>query len=250
MGTMSMKILAGALAIAAFLAQPVRAGEITFVTEEYAPFNYSDNGTIKGIAVEQVHQIAAAVGLSYRIEIMPWARAIALAERQPDHCVFTTGHNRARDEKFRWVEPLLKDQMVMVRHKGSDAATTAPGALHRLRVGAQRGDFAVEALQKHGFTDIDLAADISISLGKLKSGRIDLMPTSVKTYEKMLKDGQPIEKAMLLDGQIYGIACHRAMAPETIAAMQRTLDELIASGKQDAIFAAYGLPPNARTASR
>lgn len=250
MGLLSMKILAGALAIATLLSQPARAGEITFVTEEYAPFNYSDNGTIKGIAVEQVHQIAVAAGLSYRIEIMPWARAVVLAERRRDHCVFTTGHNRARDKRFRWVEPLLKDQMVMVKLKGSDVAATAPSDIHKLRVGAQRGDFAVEALREHGFLNIDLAADISVSLGKLKSGRIDLMPTSVKSYEKMLKDGQPVEKAMLLDGQIYGIACHTSMPPETIEAMQKALDELIASGKQDAIFAAYGLPPNARAASR
>lgn len=247
---MSIKKLAGSLALAALLSQPVKAGDITFVTEEYAPFSYSDSGTIKGVAVEQVHQIAVAAGLSYRIEIMPWARAVVLAERRQDHCVFTTGHNRARDKRFRWVEPLLKDQMVMVRRKGSDVAITAPSDIHTLRVGAQRGDFAVEALQEHGFSNIDLAADISVSLGKLKSGRIDLMPTSVKTYEKMLEDGQPVEKAMLLDGQIYGIACHRAMPLDTVAAMQKALDELITSGKQDAIFAAYGLPPDTRAAAR
>lgn len=247
---MSVKMLAGAFAIVTLLSQQVKAGDITFVTEEYAPFSYSDSGTVKGIGVEQVHRIAAAADLTYRIEIMPWARAIALAERQKDHCVFTTGHNRARDKKFRWVEPLLKDQMVIVKRRGDKLAATTLEAAHHQRVGAQRGDFAVEALKEHGFTDIDLAADVEITLGKLKSGRIDLMPTSVKTYEKMLKEGQPIERAMLLDGQIYGIACHKAMPPQTIAAMQRALNELISSGQQDAIFATYGLPPNTRTASR
>ncbi|MBD9373286.1 ABC transporter substrate-binding protein [Rhizobium sp. ARZ01] len=243
-------MLATAFAIATLLSQPVNAGDVTFVTEEYAPFSYTDSDTIKGIAVEQVHRIAASVGLSYRIEIMPWARAIALAERQPDHCVFTTGHNRARDKTFRWVEPLLKDQMVIVKRKGDKLAATTLEAAHHQRVGAQRGDFAVGVLKEHGFTDIDLAADIAITLGKLKSGRIDLMPTSVKIYESMLKDGEPIEKAMLLDGQTYGIACHKAMPAKTIVAMQNALDELISSGQQDAIFTAYGLPPNTRTASR
>ena len=249
-GMAPVKMLAGLLAIVALLSQPARAGEITFVTEEYAPFSFSDGTMVKGLAVEQVHRIAAAAGLTYRIEIMPWARAIALAERQQGHCVFTTGHNRARNRKFRWVEPLLKDQMVIVKRKGDRLAATTLEAARHQRIGAQRGDFAVEALREHGFTHIDLAANVAITLGKLKSGRIDLMPTSLKTYEKMLKEGQPVEKAMLLDGQIYGIACHKAMPPQIVSAMQKALDGLISSGQQDAIFAAYGLPPNTRTASR
>jgi polar amino acid transport system substrate-binding protein len=250
MGMTSIKKLASAFAIATFLSQSAWAGDITFVTEEYAPFNYSETGTIKGIAVDQVHKIASAAGIGYKIEIMPWARAIALAEHQPDHCVFTTGHNKEREGKFQWVEPLLKDQMVMVKRKGETIAANTLEEAIDLRVGGQRGDFAVELLKERGFTHIDLAADVAITLGKLESGRIDLMPTSVKTFEKMLRDGEAVEKAMLMDGQVYGIACNRDIPSATIRAMQEALDELITTGGQDAIFADYGLPPNTRTASR
>ena len=55
-------IFALALGIAA-PAAPAAADEITFVTEDYAPFNYSKDGTITGIAVEQVHRIANAAGI-------------------------------------------------------------------------------------------------------------------------------------------------------------------------------------------
>lgn len=245
-----MKLCAGAFAVAALLMQPVRAADITFVTEEYAPFNYSENGEIKGIAVEQVRQIASAAGLDHTIQIMPWARAIALAEHQSGHCVFTTGHNQERHHKFHWVEPLLKDQMILVKRKGDDLAVTTLEQARGLRVGAQRGDFAVEALKARGFTEIDLAADLALTLGKLKTGRIDLMPTSVKTFEKLIQSGEPVERAMVLDGQIYGIACNLDLPEATVTALQQALNELITSGGQDEIFAAYGLPPNTRTAAR
>jgi polar amino acid transport system substrate-binding protein len=224
------------------------AETLHFVTEEYAPFNYTKDGKITGIAVDQVEAIAKAAGIDYTLEIMPWARAFAMAENQPMHCVFTTGYNRERADRFAWVNPLLKDAMVLLKRKdGSKGPTTLSETL-AMKVGSQRGDFAVEALEDLGFKDIDLAADIDITVRKLLSGRIDLMPTSVKTYEKMVKDGQPVEKAMLMAGQIYGLACHKDTPPELIKSLQSELDKLILSGEQDRIFTAYGLPPSTRTA--
>ncbi len=247
---MSTKTALAALALVASLVGPALAADITFVTEEYAPFNYSEGGEIKGIAVEQVRQIAEASGISYQMEIMPWARALMLAERQDGHCVFTTGHTPERHAKFHWVEPLLRDQMVMIKRKGGPIVATTLEQARAFRIGSQRGDIGFDVLKQLGFTDIDLASDIEITLGKLRSGRIDLMPTSVKTYDKLIADGQPIERAMLMDGQVYGIACNRSVPEETIRALQQALDALVTSGRQDAIFARYGLPPNTRTAQR
>lgn len=224
------------------------AETLHFVTEEYAPFNYLKDGKITGIAVDQVEAISKAAGIDYTMEIMPWARAFAMAENQPRTCVFTTGYNRERADRFAWVNPLLKDEMVLLKRKdGSKGPATMTEALS-VKVGSQRGDFAVEALEELGFKDIDLATDIDLSLRKLLSGRIDLLPTSIKTYEKMVKDGYAVEKAMLMADQIYGIACHKDTPSDVIARLQSELDKLIVSGEQDRIFTTYGLPPKTRTA--
>ncbi len=224
------------------------AETLHFVTEEYAPFNYSKDGKIIGIAVEQVEAMAKAAGIDYTIEIMPWARAFAMAESQPMNCVFTTGYNRERADRFAWVNPLLKDEMVLLKRKdGSKGPANLQDAL-AMKVGSQRGDFAVEALEGLSFKEIDLAADIDISVRKLLSGRIDLMPTSIKTYENLVKQGQPVEKAMLMAGQIYGLACQKDTPPDLVKRLQAELDTLIEDGEQDRIFTAYGLPPNTHTA--
>lgn len=231
----------------ASLSSPL-AETLHFVTEEYAPFNYTKDGKVTGISVDQIELMAKAAGIDYTIEIMPWARAFAMAESRPMNCVFTTGYNRERADRFAWVNLLLKDEMVLLKRKdGGRGPATLKEALH-MKVGSQRGDFAVEALEELGFKDVDLAADIDLTLRKLISGRIDLMPTSVKTYEKMLAEGQPVAKAMLMAGQVYGLACHKDTPQDLIARLQAELDKLIRSGEQDRIFTAYGLPPNSKTA--
>lgn len=243
-----MKTLLLTLCLSLAPLSSVLADSLHFVTEEYAPFNYTKDGKITGISVDQMEKVAKAAGIDYTLEIMPWARAFAMAENQPNTCVFTTGYNRERAERFVWVNPLLKDQMVLVKRQGGAHNGLTLAKALELKVGAQRGDFAVEALAVLGFKDIDLAADVDITLGKLLSGRIDLMPTSIKTYKKLLKDGVPVEKAMLMDGQIYGLACNKQTPQDLIKGLQAELDKLILNGEQDRIFTAYGLPPDTRTA--
>jgi polar amino acid transport system substrate-binding protein len=243
MKTLLMAIAFSFAPLCAASAEPVH-----FVTEEYAPFNYKKDGEIVGIAVEQVHAIARAAAIDYTIDIMPWARAIALAESQPMHCAFITGYNRERGPRFVWISPLLKDEMLLIKRKGSTVQVKSLIEARALRVGSQRGDFAVEALEQIGFTDIDLAADIDITLRKLLSDRIDIMPTSLKTFQKLANEGQPVEKVLMLAGQTYGIACNKDMPAEIVEKLQTALDALILEGGQDRIFTAYGLPPNTRTA--
>ena len=228
--------------LSAPLAEPLH-----FITEEYAPFNFLKDGKITGITVDQVTAIAEAAGIDYTMEIMPWARAFAMVRSRSMHCIFTAGYNRERARQFAWITPTLKDEMVLLKRKdGSKGPASMKEALG-MKVGSQRGDFAVEVLEGLGFTNIDLAADIDLSVRKLVSGRIDLMPTSIKTYESLVRRGEPVEKAMAMSGQIFGIACNKQTPPALIARLQAELNKLIASGGQDRIFAAYGLPPTPRT---
>lgn len=232
------------LAILFSLSATAHAETIQFLTEEYRPYNYLGDDGPSGASVEQVALIMKAVGLPYTIEVLPWARAFALAESQPLHCIFTTGHDAKRDKQFKWIEPLLVDHMIMVRRK--DAAV-APRTLEEAKpfiVGTQREDLSATYLQEHGFQRIDYAANLDSTLKKLLAGRIDLMMTSEKTFETMQAGGAPVEAALVLEGKQYGIACHKDLPSEIIARMQVELNRLIANGTQDRIFERYGLRPN------
>ena len=217
------------------------ATDIRFVTETYPPFNYLENGVIKGSSMDQVRLIAEGAGISYSVEIMPWARALATAEHEPDVCVFTAVHNAERDQKFKWIEPLLKSRTILVRKAGSQVAPKTLEEAKAFVVGTQRGDFTHDLLRNNNFPKIDLATDLVLSLKKLMSGRIDLVPISEKYYDKLKRDGAQIESVLTLAEDIYSIACNPGVPALTIARMQTVLDNLIADDTQRRIYAAYGV---------
>lgn len=231
-------------ALATCFAGAAQAEPLKLLTEEYPPYNFTSNGVIAGASVEQVHAMMDAINAPFTLEILPWARAFALAEGEPDTCVFTTGHDDERDKRFKWVEPLLIDRMVMVRKAGSGIDPKTIEAAKRFTIGTQRDDFSYSFLTANDFPKIDLAADLEATLKKLVNNRIDLMMTSEKTFEAMKAEGKAVEPALLLGGKRYGLACNLATPDDLIARMQGALDKLVADGTQERIFLKHGLRPD------
>jgi polar amino acid transport system substrate-binding protein len=227
--------------IFALLATTAFADPLKLVTEEYPPYSFRDGAILKGTSIDQVNLLMKDAGLDHTVEIMPWARALALAERQPDHCVFTAAHNAERDPNFKWVEPLLAGRTLLIRKSGASVNPQNLDEARQFLVGATRNDFTADILKAKDFKRVDLATDFNLTLKKLTVGRIDLMPIAEDYYVKLRRDGAEIEKVLVLSEQIYSIACNKAVPDEQITKMQKSLDKLIADGSQAALFKKYGL---------
>ncbi|MDB5550839.1 MAG: hypothetical protein JWL86_823 [Rhizobium sp.] len=223
-----------------------QALDIRLVTEEYPPFSFRENGKYKGSSIDQVDILMKQAGLDYTIDMMPWARALALAEKQPMHCVFSTAHNEERDPHFKWVEPLLTGRTLLIRKTGSKIDPHTIDEAKDYLVGTQRDDFTADLLKKHGFEKLDLASDFNLTLKKLMLGRIDLMPISEDYYGKLRNEGVGIESTLVLSEQIYSIACNKSVPDADVAKMQASLDKLIADGTQAALLKKYGLVSNSQ----
>ncbi len=99
-----MKILA---AILLFLAAPAQAANsLTFVTEDYRPVSFIENGELKGAVVDQAREIADDADVDITIQMMPWARAYKRALMDKKTCVIGAAHTPQRDRLFKWVEPV------------------------------------------------------------------------------------------------------------------------------------------------
>ncbi len=246
-----MKSPCGAILALAFgiLGDPAAgsAETLRLVTEIYPPLNYIENGQIKGSSIDQVRLIMKAAGIAYSVELMPWARAMALAEKEPDFCVFTAVRNAEREAKFKWVGPLMYSRTMLIRKAGSPVAPTTLDEAKAYTVGTQRGDFTHDILKANNFPKIDLATDLDLSLKKLMSGRIDLMPVSEKYYDRLKHDGAQVESVLTLSRSTYAIACNPSVSDGAIAGMQQELDKLIADGTQERIFGMYGVTTGAST---
>lgn len=214
---------------------------ITFTTEDYPPYNYVEDGVYKGAGFDQMVLILKDTGIPYSVELMPWARAYAMAQLNTPTCVFSTAHTPERDPMFKWVEPLSLDRSIMTARKGSGVHVDNLEQARRYRVGTQRDDYTQAFLEKHGFTEIDLASSLDLTLKKLEIGRIDLVPLSEKFFHDLVGRGYPLEQQFVMTQQTFALACSKSVPDAQIAKMQASLNRLIASGQQQEIFKRYGL---------
>jgi polar amino acid transport system substrate-binding protein len=222
------------------VASAAQTQTIAFTTEEYPPFTYRENGEISGAMVDQVRQIMAGLG-PYTIEMMPWARAYAQAKTTPMSCVFATAHTPERDQAFKWVQPLVIGHSYLIKHKGSPVVATTLEEAKQYSVGTWREDYTETLLHKLEFPKIDVANNMPATLKKLMNDRIELMPISALYYDRLIKEGQPVERVLTLSEQTTGIACQKDFPEDLRQKMQAALDGLIADGTQKKIFLQYGM---------
>lgn len=245
-----LRITATPAAIAlALLVLPLRPAiaedRLHLTTEEYAPFNFAEGSTIKGLGADQVREVMRRSGIAYDMELLPWSRAIGLARERPMTCVFTTAHTVDRNANFKWVEPLLVERTLLVRTAGSGVAPADLAAATAYRVGSQTNDYTVELLRNAGFENIDLARDFELTLKKLLSGRVDLIAVSESFLHRLRDQGVPVEEVAVLYEQVFSIACSLQTPDAIVARMRKALAAIVADGTQAQIIARYNEQPGA-----
>ncbi len=216
--------------------------KIHFVTEPYAPYNYAENGQLMGLSVDLVNGMMSGLDVDYDMEIMPWARAISLAESQTHYCVFTTVHTPERDKHFKWVEPLVTARNYLTKKKGSDVMADTLEEARKYLIGSQRGDYTVEILESKGFDRLDITSEIDLTLNKLLKGRIDLMPMADGMIREKQAQGIDVEPMIILTTSINAIACNIQTPNTLIKAMQDRLDQMTVDGTKEEIFRKFGFP--------
>ena len=222
------------------MASAATAGRLHLVSVSYPAYNDSEDGELKGLSVELMRLIMADAGLEYDMELMPWARAIALAENRNGYCVFTTVHTEERDARFQWVEPLLISYNYLVKTADSNVQAATLDEARKYLVGTQLGDYTADLLEKLQFERIDRASDINVTLNKLLLGRIDLMPMAGTLVDELRQKGIPLKPILILTKALNGVACNKEIPAETIAKMQASLDKLTEDGTWDSIYKKHG----------
>lgn len=226
--------------ILSFMTSSACAEHLFITTEEYPPYNTRGaDGHPSGVYMDQLRLVFDKARVDYDATIMPWARAIALAENRPMHCVVAAARTPARESHFKWVSPVHIDRNILVGLKERRLRFKTLDDAKDYLVGTQRNDYTQAVLQSLGFARIDLSADFDKTLAKLAAGRIDLMPMSESALKKL--PSWTFEEVAVLTHQSLGMACNPSVSDELIGRMQSALDTLIADGTQRRIYEKYGL---------
>lgn len=221
-----------------------RAADLVAYTEEWPPYNYTEQGQVKGIATEALRAACAEAQLSCEINMVPWARAYAVVSGTPDTLLYTTARKPSREKEFLWVGPLFPRATWVYGRAGSPIRDFKELARHK--VGIVRGEASEQDLEKAGVPRHAMMPESSnaLVLKALLGGWVDAMVDTeigmawnLRTMQLPAGEVQRLMK--LTDEGAYYFALNLKTDPTIRERLQRALDKLQKNGRLAALSAGY-----------
>lgn len=237
---------------ALFISSPVYANDsIRLMTEEFAPYQFYEgegaNKVIAGISIEIVQAIQKRIGNNDAIKVLPWSRGLKLLAKHTNSALFSTVRTPEREDKYKWVGPLAKLEMVFFKKVGSSVNIHSLEEAKKMpKIGVTKNVATHEILTNMGFTNLDVmksGADDK-NLKRLVKGRIDIWPTGyyagIYSSKKMgvLDQIEAIPDVPIMSGHLY-IAFNKDADPKITHQWQSVLDQLKSDGVVSAILKRY-----------
>lgn len=231
--------------------------DIEWYTEEYPPYNYVENGVIRGLSVDILLLVWAKTGVNKTrkdIHAVPWARGVRTIKTTPGTCLFTTSITAERKEtlgwKFVFPVPQISDDVSHIIAKktiGLKFHSIENLKAYNGSFGVVRGDVGASLLVNAGVNPkrIDKAPTPESLITKLIMGRHDLISYGFPTTRAiMIKKGinpDDYEIVFSFPNRPHGYAFHRNTSPKVIDRLQKALDELYREGTVQKIMEKYTL---------
>ncbi|MCL2672906.1 MAG: transporter substrate-binding domain-containing protein [Alphaproteobacteria bacterium] len=228
-----------------------KVDSIKFYTEEYPPYNFSQNGQLRGIFIdifaEMMKRLKARTTVS-DVTMSEWAPAYAKALAGPNIGLFCMTKTEARTPLFKWVGPITPTTIAVISQKGKQL----PGLHNMIRDNSVRGFNASVILYDIGHTkareigipesNIISCTDIADCIKDLESGRTQFLIYEENVGKWFLKNagvGDRYETVATLQRSLLSFAFSMDVDDELIDQMQEIIDEMKEEGLIDQIRNRY-----------
>jgi ABC-type amino acid transport substrate-binding protein len=127
--------------------------KFSYLTEEYHPFNYSENGAATGASVEILDSLFARLELKINrtaVSVTDWKTAYDKVLSTPNTMLFSMVRTKANESLFKWVGPIASDDEVAVCLASSGNTVTGATDLNNYFTGAVDKYDNVDKLLNHG----------------------------------------------------------------------------------------------------
>ncbi|WP_333607281.1 substrate-binding periplasmic protein [Arsukibacterium sp.] len=227
---------------------PAKTPPLTFYTEHLPPYSYLEQGELKGINVELVQQLCQQLALECQFQLLPWARAFELAQRDVNSGVFSTARSPQREALFQWVGPLASDWGYLFRLRSRPEV--APVDLEQAKafsIAVVRGDVYEQYFLRQGFKYRENLLDYSTraeSIPLFLQGRVDLIPASPLAISRWLAEYDAPPDVAEIVFKLRGVgdnylALHPQMRTELVAQLQQALQQFVQSADYQQLLQRY-----------
>lgn len=237
-------------ALLCLLLGTARAAPYQVVTEEWAPYNYVQNGQLTGMATDIVRAIMALTGDDFAVTLLPSMRTVLNLQNRPRTIMFSMFRTAEREPLYKWVGPIVEESIHPYQlADGRPLLYTLDQLRQVAQITTRHAGLIPEQLRAMGFTNLDRSANESLQLYRmLLAGRTDVIvgdtDAGVAYYSRQLQ----IDPGTLrrIPVEIYRSSLYIAFSLDcddaVVASWAKALEQLRASGELARIQRLYEQP--------
>jgi len=158
------------------------AADLKVASLDYPPFQYQEQGKVKGIAADIVKELFKRLDQPIKINFYPFPRAIKNIQAGKSDVIFTFYHKKEREKFADYSKEALVDQTIsLFVHQDSPIVYDGDlSKLNKYKFGLVRfsyGRIFDEAVEKKVITRISYVSKMSLNMKKFLSRRFDILPS-------------------------------------------------------------------------
>ena len=219
------------------------------VTEEWAPYNYIQDGEVTGITTEfgAKPRMLIMAGDQFEIQVVPSQRASRMLNEQSRTIMYSMFRTPERERLYKWVGPIVQDS---IHPYQLASARPAVYSLQQLMAAPQittrNAGLIPDLLQSLGFNNLDRSAAKNLQLYRmLLAGRTEIIigdtEGGVAYYSRLL--GISPGTLRQVPVEIYRASLYIAFSADSddalVAAWAQALETLRTSGELERIRLDY-----------
>ncbi|MBL4786115.1 MAG: transporter substrate-binding domain-containing protein [Cohaesibacteraceae bacterium] len=222
----------------------VAAEKIHIVVEDFAPFNYMEDGEFKGIAPAIVKELISRVDSEVSMEMLPWKRGYKMAHDNANTGIYSMLRTSVREDEFQWVGPLYSAREYIFMRTGEEIEVNSLNDLKKLgSIAAQAGGGLHQMLVKHGLTNIMEVHDVNRLATMLVRGRTDALAIAdlglAHELKKLGKENGTVTPVMFFGEARLYLGFSKKTSKTEIAKWTTAYAAMKADGTLDKIRAQY-----------
>ena len=213
-------------------AAPAQHIKIRVLSEEYPPFNYTDEkGNFVGKSTEVVRSIMDKIGQDIPIEVMPWEQSYVLVQKEPGVALYSMAKTSERENLFSWVGPIGSYENWLYAKKGSLVKVRSLEEAKTVKkIAAVKNEAGQQVLANLGFKNFEYTESITDGLKLLIAGSVDLwmgtMDDLPNTAQNAGVNPNDLEPTVLVHKVSLFIAFNKGTPRDIVQQWQQALDSL------------------------
>ncbi len=217
---------------------------LEFITEDYKPLNYVENGVLKGLGPDLLKEICNDIGISFSSEVLSWDQAYAEALANEHAVLYSTVLNAERKSLFKWAGPYASlDWNFYSSSQNPVELSSLDDARNVAGIGVL-SDYAItQHLVSEGFSNLVYCENNQDAFSKLLSGEITLFPSDKITAEAALntmgKSIYNITNKLTFRTDLVYFAFNNAVPDMVVEKFQKGIDKSKQNGVLKQLYQIY-----------